>query len=365
MARDYEMLSTSRQSALLSDVVLRETATTRLIARPEIVENDNAPEAGVRITFIHQRRSMNAPWSDIPSDSLGALKAGEGFRLHLDSATTLRLRKCLDDFYAISTSGGVRPGRTTLTVAQANEIIRVDRDRAEIIKSLLQQGYPEEVWDALVHAKPDLATSLSYARIYADRATVLAEFEDKLKQRKVAESWWQSFFEQNKWIFGYGLNYLILRPVGNQPRYGGLDVRGKGLQKGDFLEASQATIKFTVLVEIKRPDAPLLKAAPYRAGAWQVSDDLAGGTAQVQANCHTWELEGSRTFHNAEVLAAARIFTVQPKGILVIGHLHELDDIDKRTSFQLFRRNMANPEIITFDELFERAKFITEHVPEK
>src|ERR1700682_1372456 len=80
MARDYEMLSTSRQSALLSDVVLRETATTRLIARPEIVENDNAPEAGVRITFIHQRRSMNAPWSDIPSDSLGALKAGEGFR---------------------------------------------------------------------------------------------------------------------------------------------------------------------------------------------------------------------------------------------------------------------------------------------
>jgi len=36
------------------------------------------------------------------------------------------------------------------------------------------------------------------------------EFRDYLS-RMAPEAWWQSFFEQNKWIFGYGLNYVILK----------------------------------------------------------------------------------------------------------------------------------------------------------
>jgi len=33
----------------------------------------------------------------------------------------------------------------------------------------------------------------------------------------------------------------------------------------------------------------------------------------------------------------------------------------KAKSFELFRRDSRNVEIVTFDELFERAKFIVEH----
>lgn len=33
---------------------------------------------------------------------------------------------------------------------------------------------------------------------------------------------------------------------------------------------------------------------------------------------------------------------------------------DKYRSFELFRRNTSSPEIITFDELYERACFIVE-----
>lgn len=53
-----------------------------------------------------------------------------------------------------------------------------------------------------------------------------------------------------------------------------------------------------------------------------------------------------------------QIYTVQPKGILIIGNLNELKTEDEKVSFELFRRNIANPEIITYDELLERAKFI-------
>ena len=363
MSNDYEMTSTSRQSAFLQDVTLRETNTTRLIARAEIVVNPNHPDAGVKVTFVHQRRSVSDTWEDLPTEPLSALKAGEGFKLRLDSETTLKLREHLEDFFAISSNGGVRTGRTTLTVARADEIVRVDRDRAEIIKSILRQGYPLEVWEALVREEPNLATRLSYGQIYAARSNVLSEFQSSL-QKGFPEDWWQDFFERNKWIFGYGLNYAITRSVKTQANYGGADVSGRGRQQGDFLQATEATIKFTVLVEIKRPDTRLLKRQPYRSGAWPLSDDFVGTVAQVQANCRTWEVEGSVSPRNAESLIANRISTVSPKGILVIGHLAELDDIDRKTTFQLFRRNLINPEIITFDELYERAKFITENPAE-
>jgi hypothetical protein len=57
------------------------------------------------------------------------------------------------------------------------------------------------------------------------------------------------------------------------------------------------------------------------------------------------------------------VFLYQPKSFVVIGCLDEFIansavNEQKFGSIELFRRNMNNPEIITFDELFERAKFI-------
>jgi hypothetical protein len=37
----------------------------------------------------------------------------------------------------------------------------------------------------------------------------------------------------------------------------------------------------------------------------------------------------------------------------------------KFRSFELFRRNIWRPEIVTFDELFQRAKFIVDHSEEE
>lgn len=89
-----------------------------------------------------------------------------------------------------------------------------------------------------------------------------------------------------------------------------------------------------------------------------ISGDVAGGVAQVLSNCRTWEIEGSQTADNRELLEQNQRYTIQPKGILVIGHTSQLDTIAKRTSFELFRRNLQNPEIITFDELLERASHL-------
>lgn len=56
-------------------------------------------------------------------------------------------------------------------------------------------------------------------------------------------------------------------------------------------------------------------------------------------------------------------FNYMPKSFLVVGSLHEFTseqgvNHERYRSFELFRRNTNSPEIKTFDELYERARFI-------
>jgi len=360
MVEQYEVKTTSRQSATISDKVLVETATTRLILRPELIQNPNNPEATVRITLVHQRKSGTGKWENAPTKPLSILKADEQVNFSLRTEATLKLYRQLQNLFAIGAKGRIGYGESKLIVGREEEIIQTNAGRAKVIKLLLAKGYSDDIWKTLVDADPDLATQFSYARIHEERRKALEAFRLNLAQKR-GEEWWQDFFEKNTWIFGYGLKYQILKSVQPQPSYGGINVAGKGLEKGDFLQRSEAEIKFTVLVEIKRPDSLLLGNKPYRNGAWQLGEELTGGVSQIHANCRRWEVEGAQTERNRELLQQRRVYTVQPKGILVVGTTGQLNSIEKRNTFELFRRNVFNPEILTFDELYARARFIVEH----
>jgi len=57
------------------------------------------------------------------------------------------------------------------------------------------------------------------------------------------------------------------------------------------------------------------------------------------------------------------LYSYRPKSVLLIGKLSEFiidkgPNREKFASFELLRKNTIAPEIITFDELLERAKFI-------
>lgn len=62
-------------------------------------------------------------------------------------------------------------------------------------------------------------------------------------------------------------------------------------------------------------------------------------------------------------LTGEEVFLYTPRSFLVIGSLsqfaeeHGINE-QKYACFEMFRRNLTNPEIVTFDELFERAKHI-------
>lgn len=193
------------------------------------------------------------------------------------------------------------------------------------------------------------------------RKQKLVEFEEALNTDNL-EDWWQDFLEANKWIFGYGLDYHILRQEQPQPALGGEGIDGTGDQIGDFL-STVGDINFTVLVEIKTPSTPLLQGnSQCRSGTWSLSRELTDALAQIQTNIHRWELRGAEEPINRDRLESKGVYTVKPKGIIVIGLLRHLrEPRSKRETFQRFRQSIHGIEILTFDEVHRRARFIVEH----
>lgn len=196
---------------------------------------------------------------------------------------------------------------------------------------------------------------------------------EKAKEQKGCkdERLWQLFFEKNKWIFGYGLGSVYLDSLNNsqlEQVVKGYDI-GSGGKRVDALLKSRSAISSLCFVEIKTHNTSLLADRPYRSDCWSPSTELVGGVAQVQATI------ASTTKSIREKLSVTddsgnptgeTAFNYQPKGYLVIGNLQSLRvdagvNEPKFRSFELFRRNILNPEIITFDELYQRAHFIVNH----
>ncbi len=359
----YTTISTSTHTEeVLEPIILDQKTNTRRVFIAVI--NDQKTDVGETVsgTIIHQRKKNKNEWENIKSINLSTLKGGEGVKLRLNSKQTKKLYKGLLEMYMLSKEG-VQYGETEYIVGKSNEIIQVPKERRIFINQLIQKNFGEEIWQALIETKPDLATKLSWARIQGRRKESLIEFEQSLENEK-DESYWQKFFQGNQWIFGYGLQYKFLSIETNQPSYGGGNYLGRGNQKGDFLGISESQIKFTVLVEIKKNSTSLLAKRPqsgehikYRNSVWLLSDELIGGLSQLQTNRNTW-IRNSETRENRGLINR-QIYTINPKGILIIGNTGEFNnDIEKIETFELFRNGISGIDIITYDELFERAKFI-------
>lgn len=247
-------------------------------------------------------------------------------------------------------------------VVDPNEVyIAEGRERNIILGLLDREG--EGFWDAIDDLRPGLIETIARAKTYESRLNAVREFEAHLAAHNWSEGEWEGFFRSNKWIFGHGLDYRFLGEVQGQPHYGGVTVTGSGGQRGDFLMATAAVARFTVLVEIKKPDSELVTKNTYRNGVHELGKELTGGVSQLQSYCRRWVLEGSRQETNVEMLMAENITTAEPKGFLIIGQTAQLDDTAKKLTFELFRRNLHNPEVITYDELLARARFVVS-VPE-
>jgi hypothetical protein len=252
------------------------------------------------------------------------------------------------------------PGRvekliTIISEMNVPENTLTDDKEKEISISLLKR-MGDNMWNVIEQAGLELPSILANRRVWMDRKKQVEDFRIHLEAGDWLERRWQDFFVENKWIFGFGLSYKFLHLIESRPDFGGSNVSGRGGVEGDFLLASQAETQFTVLVEIKRPDSELVQDELYRNQVHRLGQDLVAGVSQLQRQCLRWAEESEKS-ENKDLLESSGIFTHEPKGILVIGNSGTFkENRPKRRVFESFRRNLHNPEIITFDELLSRAE---------
>jgi hypothetical protein len=176
------------------------------------------------------------------------------------------------------------------------------------------------------------------------------------------EKAWQHFFMKNEWIFGYGLDYRLLSILQREAHIAAEDVAGRDGSIADFLLGAT---NFTVLVEVKKPGTRLFDERRNRAGSWKLSAELIDAVSQILEQEASWQVKAEASalgnFDDEGNLIAQR--TIDPKSILIVGSNSQFSGTEKESAiklrtFELFRRDSRNLEILTYDELYERAKFV-------
>ena len=199
---------------------------------------------------------------------------------------------------------------------------------------------------------------------------MISNFETKknsnINEKTKNEIAWQHFFNKNPWIFGYGLDYRFQNILQKEFSASDTDASGKEQVNADFLIGDNY---YTTFVELKTPDTELFintESGKNRSNSWSLSTKLIYAVSQILEQKASGQIKLEKEPFNDDgekIIQKA----YDSKCILIVGNLKkEIEDsVDstkvkeiKKKTFELFRRDSRNVDILTFDELYQRAYHI-------
>lgn len=249
-----------------------------------------------------------------------------------------------------------------------------------------------QVIEWLYHVDPGLFTRLIEGDVAASdvvaishRRAVVKRFRNLLEDPEFfndaaepfggrPEAVWQNLLEENPWILGVSLAGQVLTSWSQdklEQVVAGFSISGPG-KRADAVMRTNGRIRAMVFAEIKDHETDLL-GREYRPGCWAPSSQLSGGVVQAQqtVNLAGQQING-RLAETDESGAETgeHTYFVRPRSFLILGHLNQLRGPGgvhraKYESFELYRRNLYEPEILTFDELLARAEWHVEALDER
>lgn len=195
--------------------------------------------------------------------------------------------------------------------------------------------------------------SVTLAKLKSDIELVslerlISSYEDLLN-KKTKEGAWQELFNQNPFILSLAFGYPAII-ISDQASVGGKRLAGDGEKITDYLIKNGITNNLA-LIEIKKPSSALLKKTAYRGSVYCASTELTGSVTQVLDQCYHLQQNIASIKNNN------RIYDIESyavNSIIVIGTMPSNED--EKKSFEMYRRNSKNVQIITFDELLLKLK---------
>jgi len=179
----------------------------------------------------------------------------------------------------------------------------------------------------------------------------------KTNRENSSEEFWQTLLQKCPAVLSQIFPQSMFQ-LGNKCYVGGKSINNSGGNLVDFIYASKLTGNI-VLVEIKTPKTKLL-GRKYRSNAYSISEELSGSFIQVL----NYKDQLMKEYYKLSECDGGNAFSAfNPKCVIVIGTLEsELKNGSQYKSFELFRNSTTNVEIVTYDELFQKAQDILDMV---
>lgn len=301
-------------------------------------EHDTGPDATAHQIFYISKKDFEQARRAINSiDSLAqtAARAVKETTAHNLLADRLGVPK-------LEPKAGRHPYRKLFTaVAQGKEDLS-EEDQNAVIRALSNQAA------SIAEVQPEKLAKLRGDIELVTLEALIKRYEEMLSQ-KLAEGRWQNFFNENPFILNMAFGYPVIK-VRGQASVGGRKLSGDGEKITDFLVKNSLTNN-TAIFEIKTPQTAILNKAPFRDGVYTPSADLSGSINQALDQKYQFQKQ------IAQIKDNTRLYDIESYAVhccLVIGKTPDGDD--RKKSFELFRRNSKDVEIVTFDELLEKLK---------
>ncbi|MCB9245819.1 MAG: DUF4263 domain-containing protein [Flavobacteriales bacterium] len=205
--------------------------------------------------------------------------------------------------------------------------------------------------DGFISPESLLKTKETIDEQYID--DVIAEYEKLMQQKTETENLekkWQGFLKKHSWIFSYIFSFPIILHE-DEAYVGGKGISNKNGKVTDFLVKNNLTNN-VAFIEIKTHKTDLVKkGSAYRGNdVFSMSSDLSGGISQALNQRDNFQKQFAIHKMNSEDKGFE---TFNSKCVVLMGSISDLSD-KELGSFELFRSNSKDVEILTFDELLAR-----------
>lgn len=366
----YSITRRASDVAECDPVVLRETKTTRLVFKSWLIAERERSPGIVDGTLVFQRKRTKDDWEDHNCLPFTSLRADEWVKFELSADEVHKLIQHIAGLYRLHRKHGVPSGKVHFLKVDSADRYAFESSSNDEFGQLLELSRRIGV-DVL---SPFLRWVIDAGNA-RDMLHQLTNFDLQDLQRLNAlvglsalknvvdvwhanetnddEDFWQDTLQKHAFV----LSQIFVTPtiiIQAKAYVGGKNVANTHGKIADFLAGNTIT-KNATIIEIKTPATRLI-GSKYR-GTYSPSPELTGPVIQVLDQRYALQtdfLSTRRTFEDG-------IDVFAPQCVILAGHAQrELVSDEKMKAFELFRRNLRDVQVITFDELFQKAQQLIE-----
>jgi len=256
---------TSNDSAVGTEIVLRDASDRRLVFRPQLVNSARDIARPVEGDLVWQRKKSKDQWETLTTVTLSKLKSGEGVRVELNTDETFLLYHALTALYRFHAAHGIPTTGTSIDVvpgaavaqvfAVAEAIEQIGAHHLDrLVQWMTQTADSQRVLDQLARLDVQNLQQLNtLVGVTALRNALTTWFGN---QDNEDEKWWQEQLRNNMFVLSQIISFPIIL-VEQEAYVGGQTLARKQGNFLDYLVKNRLTENLA-LIEIKTPVTRLL-----------------------------------------------------------------------------------------------------------